>query len=204
MTGNIILILQFIVGMSIIVGLHELGHLLMAKMFGMRVESYGIGMPPKVLSKKIGETEYYLGAVPFGGAVLISGMIEEFDEESEEVKTPQPWDFSSKPAWQRLLVILGGIIFNFISSILIFSGIASYVGEEVLTKNQLNENGIAPTEIGRSLGLEDGDKILEINGKLTVKQISFFLRIFLIPPNMKSLFQEILKILNCLGMLVQK
>ena len=113
--GILIMIIQFLLGLSIIIGLHELGHLLFAKLFGMRVESYAIGFPPKLFRVQWGETEYSVGAVPLGGAVKITGMIDESLDTANLTKAPQPWEFRAKPAWQRLLVMLGGIFFNLIS-----------------------------------------------------------------------------------------
>ena len=101
---------QLILGLSILVGLHEWGHMFAAKMFGMRVEKYFIGFPPKIWSIQKGETEYGIGAIPLGGFVKISGMIDESMDTEAMNKDPQPWEFRSKPAWQRLIVMLGGII----------------------------------------------------------------------------------------------
>jgi len=101
---------QIILSLSILVGVHELGHLIAAKVFGMRVEQYSIGFPPKLFGVKYGETEYSVGAIPLGGYVKISGMIDEsLDTESLSAK-PQEWEFRSKPAWQRLIVMMGGIM----------------------------------------------------------------------------------------------
>jgi regulator of sigma E protease len=98
---------QLILGLSILVGLHELGHLVAAKVFGMRVEQYSIGFPPKLFGFKYGETEYSLGAVPLGGFVKISGMVDESLDTDKLSEAPKPWEFRSKPAWQRLIVMMG-------------------------------------------------------------------------------------------------
>src|SRR5690348_1248699 len=103
---------RLIVGLSILVGLHELGHLLAAKLFGMRVEQYSIGFPPKLFGVKYGETEYSIGAIPLGGYVKISGMVDESLDTDYQNREPQPWEFRAKPAWQRLIVMMGGIIVN--------------------------------------------------------------------------------------------
>ncbi len=163
----IITILQVALGMTIIVGLHELGHMLMAKLFGMRVEAFTLGFPPKILKKKIGETEYGIGAMPFGGYVTISGMVDEssaFEEGKEETK-PEPYEFRAKPAWQRILVILGGVIMNFILGIGIYIFLTFSSGTSFISKDEVNKYGITTTEVGRKLGFHDGDKILSINGK---------------------------------------
>lgn len=163
----IITILQVALGMTIIVGLHELGHMLMAKLFGMRVEAFTLGFPPKILKKKIGETEYGIGAMPFGGYVTISGMVDESSalEESKEEKKPEPYEFRAKPAWQRILVILGGVIMNFLLGIFIYTFLTFSSGVSYLSKDEVNKYGITTTEVGRKLGFQDGDKILTLDGK---------------------------------------
>jgi regulator of sigma E protease len=163
--GTLVMIVQFLLGLSIIVGLHELGHLLFAKLFGMRVESYSIGFPPKILQCKWGETEYSLGAIPLGGAVKIAGMIDESLDASVLTSTPQPWEFRAKPAWQRLVVMLGGIFFNIISGIIIYAAIAFLLGDTYLKKTEVNNHGIVPNAIGSSLGFQEGDRIIDIGGR---------------------------------------
>jgi regulator of sigma E protease len=163
--GTLVMIVQFLLGLSIIVGLHELGHLLFAKLFGMRVESYSIGFPPKIFRYQWGETEYSLGAIPLGGAVKISGMIDESLDTATLTRAPQPWEFRAKPAWQRLIVMLGGIFFNIISGIVIYASIAFLLGDTYLEKKEVNKHGIVPNTIGNSLGFREGDKIININGR---------------------------------------
>jgi len=163
--GILVMIVQFLLGLSIIVGLHELGHLLFAKLFGMRVESYSIGFPPKLVRYKWGETEYALGAIPLGGAVKITGMVDESLDTDNLASEPQPWEFNAKPAWQRLVVILGGIFFNVLSSILIYTAIAFTLGDAYLLKKEVNKHGVVPNEIGVSLGFREGDQIVDINGR---------------------------------------
>ena len=163
--GTLVMIVQFLLGLSIIVGLHELGHLLFAKLFGMRVESYSIGFPPKIFSYKWGETEYSLGAIPLGGAVKISGMVDESLDTATLTRAPQPWEFRAKPAWQRLVVMLGGIFFNIISGIVIYASIAFLLGDTYLEKQEVNKHGIVPNAIGNSLGFREGDQIININGR---------------------------------------
>ena len=108
------MIAQIILSLSILVGLHELGHLIAAKFFGMRVEQYSIGFPPKVFGVKYGETVYSIGAIPLGGFVKISGMIDESLDTEKMKEEPEEWEFRAKPAWQRLIVMMGGIIINVI------------------------------------------------------------------------------------------
>lgn len=155
---------QLILGLSILVGLHELGHLLAAKAFGMRVEQYFIGFPPKVWSVKRGETEYGLGAVPLGGFVKISGMIDESLDTAHTHTEPQPYEFRAKPAWQRLIVMLGGIIVNVIVGILIFVIIAYKNGNTYLATKDA-KYGIVAYDLAKSIGLRTGDKIVKVNGK---------------------------------------
>jgi len=155
---------QMILALSIIVGIHEFGHLLTAKIFGMRVEQYFIGFPPKIWSFNYKGTEYGLGSIPLGGFVKISGIIDESMDTSHINKEPESWEFRSKPAWQRLVVMLGGIIFNVITGLIIFSMITFNSGETFLSKDEINKNGILALELGKEAGFETGDKILLING----------------------------------------
>lgn len=156
---------QLLLGLSILVGLHELGHLLTAKMFGMRVEKFSIGFPPKIAGFQWGETEYSIGAIPLGGFVKISGMVDESMDTAQMASEPQPWEFRSKPAWQRLIVMLGGIIVNVITGIIIFVVLVYNNGETYFSRDQVIQNGIVAYEYGESIGLKTGDKILDINGQ---------------------------------------
>ena len=160
-----IMVGQLILGLSILVGLHELGHLLAAKAFGMRVEQFSIGFPPKIWGKKFGDTEYSVGMIPLGGFVKISGMIDESLDVTAMRAAPQPHEFRSKPAWQRLIVMMGGIIVNVILGIVIFIGFKYTQGDTYLSKQELNKYGIVAYELGESIGLKTGDKILDINGE---------------------------------------
>ncbi len=155
---------QLILGLTILVGLHELGHMLTAKWFGMRVEKYAIGFPPKVLSKKIGETEYMLGLIPLGGFVKISGMVDESLDTETLKQEPQPWEFRAKPAWQRLIVMMGGIIVNVITGIVIYIALTYNYGESYLPASQA-KYGVVANEIGQEIGFQTGDKIVAVNGK---------------------------------------
>ena len=155
---------QLILGLSILVGLHEMGHLLAAKAFGMRVEQFSIGFPPKIFGRKFGETEYTLGAIPLGGFVKISGMVDESLDKNQLAGPPQPWEFRSKPAWQRLIVMMGGIIVNVITGIIIYSAIVFTYGETYLPAREARY-GIVAHDLAQQIGLQTGDKILEVNGK---------------------------------------
>ncbi len=156
---------QMILALSIIVGIHEFGHLIAAKLFGMKVEKYFIGFPPKIFSYMYKGTEYGLGSIPLGGFVKISGIIDESMDTSHLKKKPEEWEFRSKPAWQRLIVMLGGIIFNVITGLIIFTLITFYNGDIYLSKNEINKNGVLALELGKEAGFVTGDKILFINGK---------------------------------------
>lgn len=157
---------QLLLSISILVAVHEMGHLLAAKYFGMRVEQFSIGFPPKIFSFKKGETEYALSAIPLGGYVKISGMIDESMDTEAMKQEPKPWEFRSKPAWQRLIVMLGGIIVNVVVGIMIFIGVTFAFGEMYFMKDAINNNGgflVGP--VGESIGLKTGDKIVKINGQ---------------------------------------
>ncbi|MCR5888919.1 RIP metalloprotease RseP [Hymenobacter sp. J193] len=155
---------QLILGLTILVGVHELGHMLTAKWFGMRVEKFSIGFPPKIFSKQIGETEYMLGAIPLGGFVKITGMVDESLDTEALKQEPQPYEFRAKPAWQRLIVMLGGIIVNVITGILIFSVITFLYGESYLPASEVRY-GVVPNKLGEEIGFRTGDKIVKINGR---------------------------------------
>ena len=156
---------QLILGLSILVGLHELGHLLTAKLFGMRVEKFSIGFPPKIIGFQWGETEYSIGAIPLGGFVKISGMVDESMDTAQLASEPQPWEFRAKPAWQRLIVMLGGIIVNVITGIIIFVTLVYSNGETYFSRDQVIENGIVAYEYGEAIGFKTGDKVLDVNGQ---------------------------------------
>jgi regulator of sigma E protease len=157
---------QLLLSLSFLVAVHEFGHLLAAKYFGMRVEQFSIGFPPKIFSFKKGETEYALSAIPLGGYVKISGMIDESLDTEAMKLPPQSWEFRAKPAWQRLIVMLGGIFVNVVVGVLIFIGITYVYGDSYLLKDHINNNGgflVGP--VGESIGLKTGDKIVKINGQ---------------------------------------
>ena len=156
---------QLLLGLSILVGLHELGHMLTAKFFGMRVEKFSIGFPPKIAGFQWGETEYSIGAIPLGGFVKISGMVDESMDTAQLASEPQPWEFRAKPAWQRLIVMLGGIIVNVITGIIIFVTLVYSNGETYFSRDQVIENGIVAYEYGEAIGLKTGDKVLDVNGQ---------------------------------------
>jgi len=160
---GIIMAAQIILSLSILVGLHEAGHMLAAKYFGMRVEKFSIGFPPKLFGFKYGETEYSLGALPLGGYVKISGMIDESMDKDAMKLPPKDYEFRSKPAWQRLIVMMGGIIVNVITGIVIFIALVYSYGESFYTLDEANKHGIVAYEIGQGIGLKTGDRIVGVN-----------------------------------------
>lgn len=162
---------QLLLGLSILVILHELGHFLAARAFGIKVEKFYLFFDAwgvKLFSFKKGDCEYGIGWLPLGGYVKIAGMIDE-SMDTEQMKQPaQPWEFRSKPAWQRLIVMLGGIIVNIIVGVLIFWAITFKYGETFTPNNALH-NGINPGIIGKEIGLKAGDKIIAVNGKKVIR-----------------------------------
>jgi regulator of sigma E protease len=165
MTG-LIMAAQLILGLSILVVLHELGHYLAARAFGIKVEKFYLFFDAwgfKLFSFKKGDTEYGVGWLPLGGYVKISGMVDESMDKEQMAAPPQPWEFRSKPAWQRLVVMVAGVTMNVLLGILIFAyTLYQYKGEYL--PNSEVKNGIYAYELGKELGLENGDKIIAING----------------------------------------
>lgn len=157
---------QFILAFSILVVLHELGHFLPAKWFGCRVDKFYLFFNPwfSLYKKKIGETEYGLGWVPLGGYVKIAGMIDE-SMDKEQLKQPaEPWEFRSKPAWQRLIIMLGGVVVNFILALVLFAFILFVWGEEKLPVKNL-KYGLTADSLALTAGFRDGDVITAVNNK---------------------------------------
>lgn len=159
-------ILQFVLSISILVILHELGHFIPAKLFKMKVEKFYLFFDPwfSVLKKKIGETEYGIGWLPLGGYVKIAGMVDESMDKEQLSKPAEPWEFRSKPAWQRLIVMLGGVTVNFFLAWLIFSGLSFFKGE-IAFESEKNMN-IHYAEAAKKMGFQDGDQILKVDGKI--------------------------------------
>ncbi len=157
------IVLQMILSLSILVTLHECGHFFPAKWFKTRVEKFYLFFNPYFELFKIqkGETEYGIGWIPFGGYVKIAGMIDE-SMDTDQMKGPvQPWEFRAKPAWQRLIIMLGGVTVNFILGFLIFAGLLWHYGDNYVNNADVT-HGIAVMEMGETMGLRDGDKVLSI------------------------------------------
>jgi len=162
---------QLILSLSILVILHELGHYIPAKLFGCRVEKFYLffDWPFALFKKKIGETEFGVGAFPLGGYVKISGIVDEsFDTEHTDSE-PKEWEFRSKPAWQRLIILLGGVTINFILGFLLYMMIMFVWGKTVVSEENLN-SGFKVSELMQEVGFEDGDKILTVDGKEIIDQ----------------------------------
>ena len=157
---------QFILSFSILVVLHELGHFIPARLFKARVEKFYLFFNPgfSLWKKKIGETEYGIGWIPFGGYVKISGMIDESMDKEQLNNAPEPWELRSKPAYQRLIVMLGGVIVNVILAIVIFIGITWHWGEEYLPAKNVTY-GVHASELAKSIGIKEGDIILSLDNK---------------------------------------
>ena len=136
---------QFLLSLSILIVLHELGHFIPAKLFKTRVEKFYLFFDYKfsLFKKKIGETEYGIGWIPLGGYVKISGMIDESMDKEQMALPPQPWEFRSKPAWQRLIIMLGGVTVNIIVGMIIYICIFYFVGQKIVTNEQLPKIGRA-------------------------------------------------------------
>lgn len=163
--GTLVMIGQVILALSILIILHELGHFLAARMFGIKVEKFYLFFDAwgvKLFKFKYKDVEYGIGWLPLGGYVKIAGMIDESMDTEQMKQEPQPWEFRSKPAWQRLIVMLGGIIVNVIVGILVFWGLTFKYGDADFDNSKLW--GVKPGIIGEKIGLKEGDKILSVNG----------------------------------------
>jgi regulator of sigma E protease len=158
---------QFLLSLSLLIVLHELGHFIPAKLFKTRVEKFYLFFDVKysLIKKKIGETEYGIGWLPLGGYVKISGMIDESMDKEQMALPPQPWEFRSKPAWQRLIIMLGGVTVNFILAFIIYIGMAYVYGETYVTNNDLKDGIWVTNPAIEKAGIQTGDKIISINGK---------------------------------------
>lgn len=156
---------QLLLSLSILVILHEFGHYITAKWFKCRVEKFYLFFDPyfSIFKKKVGDTEYGIGWLPLGGYVKISGMVDESMDKEQMKQPPQPWEFRSKPAWQRLIIMLGGVTVNVLLAFIIYAGILMVWGSDKIP-NQSLKNGIWVTDsLMYEIGLRDGDKIIAVN-----------------------------------------
>jgi regulator of sigma E protease len=176
----VIMIGQLVLSLSLLIVLHEMGHFFPAKWFGTRVEKFYLFFDPwfYLFKYKRGETEYGIGWLPLGGYVKISGMVDESFDTEQLQQEPQPWEFRSKPAWQRLIIMLGGVTVNFLLGFFIFAMVLFRWGEEYLPPENVTY-GIYADSLGQEMGLQDGDHVLAIgdvpfdrfNDRLVVKEI---------------------------------
>jgi regulator of sigma E protease len=162
----LIKILQFLLSLSIIVIIHETGHFLFAKLFKTRVEKFYLFFDPwfSLFKRKKGETEYGIGWIPLGGYVKISGMIDESMDREQMKQPPQPYEFRSKPSGQRLMIMIAGVIFNFVSALVIYVCVLYAWGETYLPTSSV-KYGIVTDSIGYSIGLRNGDKIVSVDNQ---------------------------------------
>jgi len=165
---GLVMTAQLLLGLAVLVTLHEFGHYVTARMFDMRVDRFYIffdAWGKKLFSFKKGDTEFGIGWLPIGGYVKIAGMIDESLDTEALKAEPQPWEFRSKPAWQRLIVMLGGVTVNVILGILIFSMMTWGYGESYLPIDQVNKHGIVALDLGKEIGFQTGDKLISINNR---------------------------------------
>ena len=162
---------QFLLSLSLLIILHELGHFIPARLFKTRVEKFYLFFDVKysLLKKKIGETEYGIGWLPLGGYVKISGMIDESMDKEQMALPPQPWEFRSKPAWQRLIIMLGGVTVNFILAFVIYIGMSFAYGDTYIAMEDFKDGLLIENPAMINAGFKTGDKILAVDGTKIVK-----------------------------------
>lgn len=166
----VIRIAQLLLSLSILIILHEMGHFLIARLFKVRVEKFYLFFDAgfSLFKKKIGDTEYGIGWLPLGGYVKISGMIDESMDKEQMKQPPQPWEFRTKKAWQRLLIMLGGVLVNFILALFIYTMVLFAWGESYVPASRL-DYGLRFEDTFHEMGLRDGDKILALDGEVVEK-----------------------------------
>ena len=162
---------QFLLSLSLLIILHELGHFIPAKLFKTKVEKFYLFFDVKfsLFKKKIGETEYGIGWLPLGGYVKIAGMIDESMDKEQMALPPQAWEFRTKPAWQRLIIMLGGVIVNFILAFLIYIGMSYFYGETYINNSELKDGLYIESPLMQKVGFKTGDKILAVDGETITK-----------------------------------
>ncbi len=169
--NGLVMAAQLITALAILVTLHELGHFMAARAFGIRVEKFYLFFDAwgfKLFKFKKGDTEYGIGWLPFGGYVKIAGMVDESMDKEAMKQPPQPWEFRSKPAWQRLIVMVGGVVMNVLLGIVIFSFSLLHYNKAYLPVREIKD-GIYSYELGRKVGFQTGDKIIAVNGKPVIR-----------------------------------
>ena len=171
---------QLILSLSILVMVHEFGHFFFARLFKTRVEKFRLFFDPwfALCKRKIGGTEYGIGWLPLGGYVKISGMIDESMDREQMKEAPKPWEFRSKKAYQRLLIMLGGVLFNVILAVLIYSAVLYTWGEQYLPAENV-KYGIVCSPEARLIGFEDGDKLVSVEDEKVLSYHDFMSQIVL-------------------------
>ena len=156
---------QLLLSLSILILLHEFGHYITAKWFKCRVDKFYLFFDPwfSIFKKKVGETEYGIGWLPLGGYVKIAGMVDESMDKEALRLPPQPWEFRSKPAWQRLIIMLGGVTVNVLLAFIIYAGILMVWGEDKIPNNSLKDGVWVTDSLMYKIGLRDGDKVISVN-----------------------------------------
>lgn len=164
--------IQFFLSLSLLIVLHELGHFIPARLFKTRVEKFYLFFDLKfsLFKKKIGDTVYGIGWIPLGGYVKIAGMIDESMDKEQMSKPPQPWEFRSKPAWQRLIIMLGGVTVNVLLGFFIYMMILLVWGKDYVAPESL-ENGFAPVSVLQDYGFQNGDLIVSVDGEKLESQL---------------------------------
>lgn len=162
----LIIAAQLILSLSILVVLHEFGHFIPARYFKTKVEKFYLFFDPwfSIFKRKVGETEWGIGWLPLGGYVKIAGMVDESMDKEQLAQEPQPWEFRSKPAWQRLIIMIGGVVVNLIVGFLIYGMVLFFWGQDQVTKENL-KNGLAASVTVEKIGFKDGDQILKVDGE---------------------------------------
>lgn len=180
---TVIKILQFIVSLSLLVIIHEFGHFLFARLFKTRVEKFYLFFDPwfSLFKFKKGDTEYGIGWVPFGGYVKISGMIDESMDTEQMKSPPQPYEFRAKPAWQRLLIMVGGVVMNIVFALIIYIGMSYKWGETVLENKDI-VYGYTFNSLGQEMGFRNGDRIVDIDGKPATEYLDVLKSILISQP----------------------
>ncbi len=176
-------IIQFLLSLTLLVLIHEFGHYILAKIFKVRVEKFYIffDLGFRLFRKKIGETEYGIGWLPLGGYVKLSGMIDESMDKEQLKKPPQPWEFRTKPAWQRLLIMLGGIIMNTLLAFVIYIGIIATWGTDYIPASEVKQ--VMVDSLGQEFGMRSGDRIISVNGKQVERYRDVYVNLILDDPH---------------------
>lgn len=156
-------VLTMIVVLGVLVFVHELGHFVAAKLFGVRVERFSIGFPPRLFGVKVGETDYCISIVPLGGYVKLSGMIDESMDATQMDKEPEPYEFRAKPTYQKVIIITAGVVMNFLFAIGVLGMMLWFQGEPIDPTTRIGY--VEAGGLADSIGVQVDDEILEINGQ---------------------------------------